>query len=161
MTEIEQSGGQQEFIRCFVLPMQSINLLLPGTSVVEVTDRIEPSPVEGTPEWLSGLISWRGLRVPLISYEKLVGSGSSGAVGHIAILNTLNHNSQLPFVALELATIPRLLQVGGDSLRAESIASLLDDRYIQQAVSYADQAAYIPDIDSLEKLLIGLGIKTG
>jgi chemosensory pili system protein ChpC len=103
--------------------------------------------------WLTGTVEWRGLRVPLISFERLTG-GAGGAPTHNSraiVLNTLNGNRDLPFIAVLSQRIPRLLLV-----TARMAGPMEDKDPVEGVLSYVDMQgdeAVIPDIDRIEQLL--------
>jgi len=56
-------------IASLYLPVTGNSLVLPNVSVAEIVDYKTPEPVEDTPEWFLGNIEWRGVTLPVISYE--------------------------------------------------------------------------------------------
>lgn len=148
------STEEQVVVRSLWIPLQEMAVLLPNTAVAEVTDYQVPETVEEGPEWLLGVMSWRGREVPLLSFERLLGLPMSepGRRSRVAVLNTLSHDPQLPFIAFVAHGIPRLLQLHNGMLESEEMAAD-DDAAILARVSLNDNPALIPNMDVLEQRL--------
>jgi len=142
-------------IRGVLLPLQSGQLLLPNMLMSEVIGYREPDEIPvGSPDWLLGVIVWRHLPVPVVSFDVLLGAPQQGA-GHrarIALCKTISEASTRPYTAFLLQSIPRLVSVTEKSISA--IAS--DNRQnplLAHHVNINDQEAWIPDLDALEQSL--------
>ncbi|MCB1857750.1 MAG: chemotaxis protein CheW [Gammaproteobacteria bacterium] len=151
------SGETQLEVRGVLLPLQSGQLLLPNISVSEVVGYGEPEEVpKGAPDWLLGVMSWRHYRVPLVAFESLLGMPEK-EIGHrarIALCNTINQASTLPYTGFLLRTIPRLVRV------TEGVIVPLDEQdaspMVIRHVMVNDQEAWIPDLDALEQALVNI-----
>ena len=139
----------QDSMRTLIIPLQGRNLLLPNVAVAEVAPYVRPREVVGAPDWLLGTLSWRGLNIPLISYDRLQGLNDSAGTGQarIAVLNTVQADSGLKFYALLTAGIPQLKRVNADAIQ-ESSSDAAEDALSQ--VQIGDVQAMIPDLDTLE-----------
>lgn len=139
----------QDSMRTLIIPLQRRNLLLPNVAVAEVVPYIRPRAVDDAPDWLLGSITWRGLNIPLISYDRLHGVNTDGSIGQarIAVLNTVQPGSGLSFYAVVTAGIPQLRRVNGDTLQEVS-ADAIEGALSQ--VQVGDIQAVIPDLDALE-----------
>ncbi|MDX5298834.1 MAG: chemotaxis protein CheW, partial [Gammaproteobacteria bacterium] len=106
---------------CVLLPMQDCQLLLPNVSLAEVVDYATPQRGSQGPDWYLGRFSWRGISLPVISYDAANGATPQTpdtARGRIAVLNTIGpQHEQLPFLAVVTQGIPRLAKVDADALR--------------------------------------------
>jgi chemosensory pili system protein ChpC len=138
-------------IRCVLVPVGDLRLLLPNATVAEVITLTTPEPVADAPEWLLGRISWRGWRVPLVSFTKLAGApeGDSEQSMRVAVLKALGGNADLPFVAVLTQGFPRLT-----TLNAELIIPTHDGkplpRGVKAQVLVRDDVAMIPDLEGIE-----------
>lgn len=139
----------QDTVRTLIIPLQGRNLLLPNVAVAEVVSYLRPRPIAGAPEWLLGAINWRGLNIPLISFDRLYGQSIDGTLGQarIAILNTVQADSGLKFYAVVTAGIPQLKRVNGDAL--QEVSSEATDGLLSQ-VQIGDIQVAIPDLAALE-----------
>ena len=129
------------------------DLILPNAAVAEVVSYRAPEPVNDAPAWFKGIIEWRGLRVPLVDYSQLTDRQPSepGKRHRIASLNTLNGETDMPFMAIIMDGIPHLVQANQASL------TLAENDDLPEAVTcrvYSDgEPAEIPDLDVLEKMI--------
>jgi chemosensory pili system protein ChpC len=142
-------------ISCLLIPVEGNNLLLPNASVAEVVDYQNPEPTHDTPAWFLGFIRWRGLRLPLISYEGANGSNNNeiSPRARIAVTNTIGeHPSPLAFMAIVTQGIPRLMKVSKEEIaEAESAVPGPADKAV---VRVSGEDAIIPELTHLEKLAI-------
>ncbi|NOR52323.1 MAG: hypothetical protein GQ470_06845, partial [Gammaproteobacteria bacterium] len=98
----EQDGQLQsdseQVIRCLLIPQKNITLLLPGTLIAEITDYTPPETSQFSPDWLLGILSWRGRNIPLVEFENLFGEVPvQETPSQVAVLNCLNGNQDISF----------------------------------------------------------------
>lgn len=138
-------------VHSLVLPLQDGQLLLPNAAVAEIIEYRTPESAPDQPEWNLGTVTWRGLEIPLVSFEAFVGQDVSAESTRlrIAVLNTLNGNADLPFIGVVLKGIPRLLTAGADSVAPEAGES--SEQGVLARVQAGGEGALIPDIDALER----------
>ncbi|MBI5041472.1 MAG: CheW domain-containing protein [Gammaproteobacteria bacterium] len=142
----------QDSIRTLIVPLQGRNLLLPNVAVAEVVPYLRPRAIDAAPDWLLGAISWRGLNIPLISYDRLQGTHNEGALGQvrIAVINTVQPNGGLQYYALVTAGIPQLKRVNTESI--QELSADAGDGLLSQ-VQIGDIEAVIPDLNALESVV--------
>jgi chemosensory pili system protein ChpC len=109
---------------------------------------------------LLGNIDWRGVRLPLISFEALNGAqqAATDRRSRIAILNGIGGDEELPFFGVVTQGIPRLMVLDNTAI---SVVSQPDNDYplaLQQTL-VQDQEAIIPDQEKLEDMIRQQGIK--
>ncbi|MCW8827569.1 MAG: chemotaxis protein CheW [Gammaproteobacteria bacterium] len=149
-------------VRCLVLPLSSLTLLVPNTLVAEVIDYRPAESAGHMPEWMTGMLSWRGRNVPVISFERLLGDTveSPAQERRYVICNTLNNNERIPFIALEVQGIPHLTQVSNTMLDYDT-----EDRQSEPAVlarlRLDEESVTVPNVDVMEKMLEHLGFAAG
>jgi chemosensory pili system protein ChpC len=143
-------GRRLEAVHCLLIPLHEETMLLPNAAVAEVIAYSEPETIPDAPDWLMGWLAWRDRKVPLISFE-----AASGRVipddfqgSRIAVLNTLNSNPRVPYIALLIQDIPKLHLVQPDSITER------DDAEPRQSIAgqlLADgEPVLVPDLDDLE-----------
>ena len=118
-----------------LLPLSDRYLLLPNVAIAELID------------WQHG-----DHAVPLISFE--VACGSSLVIGErarIVILNTLGGNPDFKFIAMVVQGIPRSYKVDSQLSFVDVPLSTLE----LAAVQVGDHVAKIPDLQALEKWVVG------
>ncbi len=146
-------------VRSQLIPLADMRLLLPTTCVAEIVDWQQPEAMDDAPTWLLGMLEWRGLRIPLLSFEAANGRprGEVSRRGRIAVLNGINGDPELPFYALQLQGIPRLTLVDETHIVAAPDA----EEPLPLVLEYAKlqgQAVLIPDQDKLEALIKSAGL---
>ncbi|MEW9624046.1 chemotaxis protein CheW [Rhodanobacter geophilus] len=144
-------------IRCVLVPAGSLRMLLPNATVAEVITQPAHETVDGAPDWLVGRITWRGWRVPLVSFARLAGAGEGDAelTVRVAVLKALGGHPKLPFIALLTQGFPRLT-----TLNAELIIPTHDGNELSPGVRaqvlVRDDVAVIPDLEGIEGELVRL-----
>jgi chemosensory pili system protein ChpC len=148
-TREEVAGSRRPAeVNCLLMPIGGGALLLPNILVAEVVGFSAPDPQADAPSWFAGRIEWRGLTVPLIRLETLLGVDAvPGAGRRIAILNALEEQTDTPFLGIVLQGIPALVRV-----RA---AELEDDPEegrggpVLRRLRYQGQPVVVPDLEAL------------
>jgi chemosensory pili system protein ChpC len=141
-------------IRGVLITVRGGRLLLPNTSVSEVITMSTPDAVENTPDWLLGRVSWRGWRVPLVSFPGLVGwPETEGALNsRVAIIKALGGNPRMPFFAMVTQGFPRLTALSDDVIVPTGDPDTLPEG-ISTQVMVRDDEAFIPDLESIERTI--------
>ncbi len=146
------SVHSKDTLHCLLIPLQEIKILLPNTAVAEVVSYVLPEPAENAPDWLLGTIVWRDEKVPLISFELACGiANQENSARRIAVLNTLNGNSRLPYIALLVDGIPQLRLIQESSIVVTEKDGETD--VIAASIELPDGEVVIPDLDRLEQQL--------
>lgn len=157
MRESSTAAKNVEAIRCLVVPLGDASLLVPGALIAEVTAYEPPAAVQDAPGWVLGLMPWRGLRVPLVSADELLGTRQGATVDRVVVFNTLGGSTALPFLAVPTAGIPRLLRV--EPQQAAAAESGPDSGVlVLRRVKIGEAEYIIPDFDVLEQMLLRLGL---
>lgn len=137
------------------LPLQMDGLLLPDVSVVEI---LKPEKIDSelkSPEWFIGVINWRGLKLPLISFESLNGASTVDAenIKRVAVINGTADHSHLPYYAVVVSDTPSIHE-----LKDEDHIKLNEGRPRGRAeamsVTVNDLVAGVPNIEWVEQHLL-------
>lgn len=152
---VQQPLAEQEQLTGLLLTLHDRELLVPNTAVAELVAWQVPEALPGgvQKDGLIGRINWRGLRLPLVSFEALAGEDVPEASGQtrIAIFNSLDATAGAGFYGVMLQRIPRTLQLDSQLL-PDSQAELRHGEL--QAVQVGGQCIYIPDLEGLEQGLL-------
>ncbi|NOZ38258.1 MAG: chemotaxis protein CheW [Gammaproteobacteria bacterium] len=149
------SGHSKDTLHCLLIPLQELKILLPNTAVAEVISYTRPESVENAPQWMLGNIRWRDENVPLLSFELLSGVGKQQhAVSRIAVLNTLNGNPRIPYIALLIQSIPQLRLIQESSIEVTEKDEQMD--VVAASVDFSGESVLIPDLDAMEQKLQAL-----
>jgi len=156
--EIVASSKATGVVHCLTIPLHNEVALLPNAAIAEVVAYKEPTPLAEAPEWFLGHIEWRDIRVPLISFEAISGKTTQAAKknSRIAVLNTLNANAQLPYVAILSQGIPSLAIVQEKGI--EDKAGEKNRHAVGAFVELGGIEAIVPNIDEIEQRLLKLSL---
>lgn len=144
---------KSQTLSCVMIPMSERQLLLPNVTIAEVVDFASDDAGANTPDWLVGYLDWRGLKLPVISYD--AANGGSLSVpgdnrGRIVVLNTIGeHHEQVPFMALVTQGIPSQTRLTEDQIQQKDGEAGPAD--IMQ-VEVDGDSAWIPNLEYLESL---------
>lgn len=153
MAETSPAGTD---IRSLIIPLNDYSILLPGSVVAEIAPYQDPVPLPGAQRdagWILGMVTWRGVRVPLVSMEALGGEPVPvpGARARLVVLKGLADLPGLPFYAIASQQIPHLQTV------SEAVLEALEEESLEAApgepVLVAGEAAVIPDLEAVERRL--------
>ncbi|XOZ32747.1 chemotaxis protein CheW [Halomonadaceae bacterium KBTZ08] len=141
-----------EQLACVLIPVQDTTLLLPNVSIAEIVD-YEPDPADKDQDWVLGRLQWRGLNLPVLSWEAANGGDPfppEGRRGRILVLNTITErHDAMPFMAMATRGIPRQAKVNPDDLQKESEAK---GEATLMSVVFEGEQCVIPDMAVLEEL---------
>jgi chemosensory pili system protein ChpC len=148
-------------VRSQLIPLHEMRLVLPNTAIAEVISYRNPQPLEGMdnpPQWLLGMASWRGLKIPLISFETAAADQApqTNKRSRVIVLNTLLGSDTLPFYGLVAQGIPRLMGLDRNNILDAPNADEQQPFVLRQVV-VEGHPAVIPDQKSMEKELTALG----
>lgn len=152
----------ESIVRSQIVPLKGMNLVLPNTCIAEVINYSKPTPVDKAPKWFLGMLAWRGITIPVVSFEKAneVSAARNTKSTRIAVLNGISGNDDLSFYGVVVQGIPRLATLDEASIQAVKDPEVKLPLALVQA-EVADQDAVIPDQDKIEKLLIKAGAAVG
>lgn len=140
-------------IRCVLVPVTGADLLLPNATIAEVAAYTAPEPISDAPDWMPGMILWRGWQVPLIQFSVLAALArqENPSSARLCVIKSLIGSERMPYFALLAQGFPRLTTVDRAGL------SEIDGS--DQPAGVAGQAivdggtAIVPDLDLLADLV--------
>lgn len=142
-----------EEVASLMIPFAGRQWLVPNVTVAEIVPVPEIHPNEQVPAWYLGDCLWRELRIPVFSFESLHDEPlpEYTSRSRLAVLNTTGANDQLPFMAVLTTGLPRLARVSEEELAIRDDEKKAFDLI---PVAWAGEDAVIPDIESIEYLLL-------
>jgi chemosensory pili system protein ChpC len=134
------------------ISLEGITLLMPSASVAEVINPMALTPVPFGPAWLKGVIGWRTLAVPVISFEALMGLPESGgsAASKLVIFYPQSGRSNGEFYALFATAEPRP-QTLNHSEPAATESELRNLPFIAAGLKVDGRLMFIPDLEAIKK----------
>ncbi len=136
-------------VRCMLLPLTSINLLIPNSAVAEIIGYSTPRRLEDCSDWFAGVVLWRGVYVPVVAVEQMCGLGTAqvGSRARIAIIYNPEKDPELPYLGIHMQDIPRAylaeadsIESGGDEGLSQYLVTRVDDEQLKRV---------IPDVDRI------------
>lgn len=159
VTTDNTEGSSHNEIPSLVVPMaESLKLVLPTVSVAEMVPyqppQTHPKVQENAPSWFLGAVNWRGVIVPMVSYELLNGKEAPAirSDSQLLVLNNTGVHPHLPFVCLPTQGIPRLSRVAVSEISENTQEPLA--QYDQMHVFVAGEQATIPDVSKIEQACV-------
>lgn len=135
-----------------VLPLVGRGLLVPNAAVAEVVLAGQLSSAVSSP-FLLGYMAWREQEIPVVSFEGLLdGHLPDGLeLRQMAILHGITDRQKMPFFALVLSAVPRLVR-----LRDSDIVPMDTETnpLVHSQVRAVDLKLMIPEWDSFEEQII-------
>ena len=136
-------------VRCMLLPLSTINLLIPNSTVAEIVGYSSPRPLAGSSEWFPGIVLWRGVYIPVVAVEQMcdIATAGVGPRARIAVIYNPEKDPELPYVGIHMQDIPRAYLADPDSTESGSSDGLGD--YLLTRVDDEELARVIPDFDMI------------
>lgn len=148
-------SDDNQTLACIMIPVVGRQLLLPNVSLAEVVDFSPDINTDaGAPAWFAGYLEWRGLRLPVISYDAASGgqlAQPDNRRGRVVIINSIveEHREQ-PFIALMTQGIPSQNRISQSQIqRLDSVVGVAD----LMEVDVDGEHAWIPNLEYLESLV--------
>lgn len=128
-------------------------MLLPNVAVAEIVSWKRPSKKDNSaPQWLLGKVEWRGIQIPLLSLELMNNMELDEAQygSRIAVVNGVG-KTKLPFYAISIQGIPRLIRVYHEEITQEE--KLPDKPAVAFQLAVSGERMMVPDLDYVESQL--------
>ena len=151
------SAEKKANIPSLIVPIANRDLLLPTVSVAEMLPFVKPQLRQtDLPSWFLGNVHWRGVAVPMFSYELISGEQPLAIknTSQMAILNSTGISRALPFLCFPTQGIPRLSRVSSDSIKEDKQHPL--QAFDQMNAIVNGDGVSIPDVSKLEQELVDL-----
>jgi len=136
-------------VRCMLLPLTSLNLLIPNSAVAEIIGYSTPRSLPETSEWFAGVVLWRGVYIPVVAVEQMcsIDTAQIGPRTRIAIIYNPSKDPELPYLGIHMQDIPRAYLAEADSMVSGSDENL--SPYLLSRVDDDELARAIPDLDRI------------
>jgi chemosensory pili system protein ChpC len=146
------SKSNNDTVSSLLVPVQGKSLLVPNVAIAEVVPASEIQSREGLPTWCLGYVLWRGVEVPVISFEIANSqvSGRNSVDVRLAIINCIGGEQGHKFFAIMVQGIPRMIKLTDNEVREDKQTAI--GQAEKMAVLTQLGKAIIPDLDYLESL---------
>ncbi len=132
-----------------LLPLVSLNLLVPNSAVAEIIGYSSPRQITDTSDWFAGVVLWRGVFIPVVAVEQMCNLDTAvvGPRARIAIIYNPAKDPDLPYVGIHMQDIPRAYLAEAESMDSSSDEGLSE--YLVTRVDDEQLARVIPDLDKI------------
>ena len=136
-------------VRCMLLPLNSLNLLIPSSAVAEIIAYSQPRQLPDTSDWFADVVLWRGVYVPVVAVEQMsnVDVAAVGPRARIAIIYNPEPNPELPYLGIHIQDIPRAYLAEAESMESSTNDGL--SPYLLSRVDDDEDMRFIPDLDRI------------
>ena len=162
-------------IPCLMLPLHQKNILLPSIAVAEIIGYEEAKKLSDVPRWLLGLLTWRGVPIPLAHLEKMDSPRAWNVTNqetdikntekhYIAVINRskkiasdhqTQHEKPYPFFAILVEGAPKLYHIYESAIKIVTQFPPEDKRFLME-VKIQNDCALIPHLESLWAMIDAL-----
>lgn len=148
--------SEPEQLEVYILEMQKQAVILPVDVVAEIIPYEPLQRMEDTPEWFLGLLGWRGIQVPVVSFEMLTVERASFSLVSVAsaslvIVRGDTDQALLPFYALVAQTDPLAHQIIDETLSGTE--GKIERTEIAK-VRFNNDVLSVPNLDYLQDVLL-------
>ena len=146
--------AHKEFIKSIILTLKNELVVVPNASVAEIISVQDVREVENSPRWMLGKARWRGVEVPVVSYEA-AGGDDAQAVNintQVAVMYSVSENSEHPYIGLAMHGVPHVSTFSRDQIRTDEHVSS-DHPMVAQKVRINGAAAGILDLFAIDEML--------
>jgi len=147
-----KAGRAGPRLHALEVPLEGMTLLVPSASVAEVVNPSNLTAVPFSAPWLLGVVGWRTLAVPVVSFEALLGAPvpASRAGGKILIFYPMSGRKEWEFYGMLAIAEPRPQALDGSQLTVPE-AELRDSSYVASGLKIGSQSMFIPDLEAMKK----------
>lgn len=140
---------KKKSVRCMLLPLTSLNLVVPNSAVAEIIGYSTPRQLSDTSDWFTGVVLWRGVYIPVVTVEQMcdVSAAQTGPRARIAIIYNPERDPDLPYLGIQMQDIPRAYLAEADSIEAGSDEGMSE--YLLARVDDEQLGRVIPNLDKI------------
>lgn len=136
----------------FVVPLLKSNILVPEATVAEIIPYEPLQRILGGPDWFLGFLGWRGVEVPIASFEMMTIERASFSLvsvssASLVVLRALGPKTEFDYMGIVAQAMPDLVKVTADELFETWEPA---ERTELMKARYADQIISIPDFDFIK-----------
>ncbi len=138
-----------------LVPLAGERLLVPRACVAEVISYQVPTEMPNAPPWYSGLVSWGGRNVPIVSFEGAFGQTlpTVSSRTRIVIFHASGGKLQSGYFGMLTQGFPQLVRVNAEVVRPDPSRSFPERSPVICQVRMVNETPLIPDLERLEQMI--------
>lgn len=146
----------EQMLKCIILTTRNELVIVPNAAVAEIVPVQDVSNDADSPGWYLGKTHWRGVDLPLISFEA-AGGDTARSVRintQVAVLYTMSQDAEKkhPYVGLVISGVPHVSRFTREQIKPNS-ETLNTNPMVAQKVRVNGAAANILDFVNIETML--------
>lgn len=143
-----------QLIKCVIFTLRKENVIVPNALVADIISVKDVQTTENTPEWYLGLLNWRGIDVPLLSFESAAGHGvakvnlntQAVVLYSVGMGDVPDENA---YLALVMSGVPHVSDFSRDQIKADAAAEIDGHPMVAQKVRINGALVSILDVDAM------------
>lgn len=151
-------AGSNQVIKCVILTLRTENVMVPNAAVAEIMSAKDTVRFDNMPDWYLGKMPWRGVDVPLVSFEAAGGieAKNINLNTQIAVFYALNKNAKYPYIGLVISGVPHVSNFTREQIITdpESLLEANSHPMVAQKTRINGAAVSILDIEAMESLIV-------
>lgn len=145
-------------IKCVILTLRTENVMVPSAAVAEIMSAKDTMAVENGPEWYLGKMPWKGVDVPLVSFEAAGGVAAKNINlnTQIAVFYSINKEATYPYIGLVISGVPHVSAFSREQIITdpESLLEEVSHPMVAQKTRINGAAVSILDIGAMESMVV-------
>jgi chemosensory pili system protein ChpC len=143
-------------IKSIILTLKNELVVVPNAAVAEIISVQDVHQVEGAPRWLLGKARWRGVELPVVSYEAAGGDNAQAVKinTQVAVMYSASEDEEnrYPYIGLAMHGVPHVSTFSREQIKTDETARA-DHPMVAQRVRINGAAAGILDLFAIEEML--------
>ncbi len=142
-------------IKCVLLTLRTENVVVPNAALAEIVSLRDVNKVDNAPQWLLGKMHWRGVDIPLVSFEAAAeGSSTAMNANQAAVIHLISADgkSVYPYVGLSISGVPHISEFSKEQITVDAQERKAHPM-VAQRIRINGAAASILNIDSIASML--------
>ena len=140
-------------IKCVIFTLRKENVIVPNALVAEIISVKDIETVKNVPEWYLGRLTWRGIEVPLLSFEAAAGDKVSNVNlnTQAVVLYAVGVDGAVdesPYLALVMSGVPHVSDFSREQVKSDA-EEVKDHPMVSQKVRINGARVSVLDVDAM------------
>ncbi len=142
-----------EELYSLLIPLRHERLIIPRSCVAEVVRYVPGARAAEDARWLRDTLAWRDRKVPVVSYEALLGTSLPmvGGRTRVVIMNPLSAAAGCPPYGILAQGFPQMVRVNSEVMLPDNSYAPAANVPVICRISMLSEHALIPDLEMLEE----------
>jgi chemosensory pili system protein ChpC len=145
-----------QLIKSIILTLKNELVVVPNAAVAEIISVQDVHQVEDSPRWMLGKARWRGVELPVVSYEAAGGDDAQAVKinTQVAVMYSASEDedNKYPYIGLAMHGVPHVSTFSREQIKTDENATV-EHPMVAQRVRINGAAAGILDLFAIEEML--------